>query len=114
MLAGERAGKKPHRAQEVYITGGTRVYIARVPGSEKISRSERQKLSTGLTERQRAQFIKSNPKAKSWSWASMTRNPELYVRGRIRHPDHKTIILRDWHRVAVNGEIRGRNVVFLD
>jgi len=115
VLAGERAGNKPHRAKEAYIKGGTRVYIARAPGSEKISRDERRRLSTGLTEDQKAEFIKRYPKAKSWSWAPMTRNPELYVRGWIRHPDHKTIILRDWHRVAVNGEIRGgHHVVFLD
>ncbi len=44
----------------------------------------------------------------------MTRNPELYVRGWVRHPDHKTIILHDWHRVVVNREVRGRNVTFLD
>ncbi len=114
VLAGGRGGNKPHRAQEAYIAGGTRVYVTNAPFSSKISRTERQRLSAGITEGQKAQLINRNPRAASWSWVPMTRNPDLYVRGWIRHPDHKTIILRGWHRVAVNAEIRGRNVVFLD
>ncbi len=47
----------------------------------------------------------------------MTRDPELYAKGAVRHPDHATITLRDWHRVLVNTE-RGaramRHVAFLD
>ncbi len=114
VLTGGRGGNKPHRAQEAYIAGGTRVYVTNAPFSSKISRTERQRLSAGITEGQKAQLINRNPRAASWSWVPMTRNPDLYVRGWIRHPDHKTIILRGWHRVAVNAEIRGRNVVFLD
>jgi len=114
VLAGARGGNKPHRAQEAYIAGGTRVYVTNAPLSANISREERQRLSTGLTEGQKAQFINRYPKAKRWSWTPMTRNPDLYVRGWIRHPDHKTIILKEWYRVAVNAEIRGRNVAFLD
>jgi hypothetical protein len=47
----------------------------------------------------------------------MRRNPEVYVKGRIRHPDHKTTVLPGWHRVVPNTENRaaaGRNVAFLD
>ncbi len=50
-------------------------------------------------------------------WARMTRDPELYAKGAVRHPDHATITLRDWHRVLMNTE-RGaramRHVAFLD
>ena len=114
VLAGQRGGNKPHRAQYAYILGGIRVYVTRAPWSAKISDSDRQRLVTGLTEKEKSKFISENPVAKSWSWTPMTRNPELYVRGWIRHPDHKTIILKEWYRVAVNAEIRGKNVVFLD
>lgn len=29
----------------------------------------------------------------------------LYARGAVRHPDHKTIWLRDWHRIVKNLEV---------
>ena len=47
----------------------------------------------------------------------MRRNPGVYVRGRVRHADHATIILHDWHRVVMNTEGQSkamRNVAFLD
>ena len=47
----------------------------------------------------------------------MRRNAAVYVRGRISHPDHKTIILDGWHRVLMNTENEApgnRHVVFLD
>ena len=47
----------------------------------------------------------------------MQRNPLVYVRGRVRHPDHATINLRGWHRVVMNTESQARamrNVAFLD
>ena len=45
------------------------------------------------------------------------RNAEVYVRGRVWHPDHKTLVLSGWHRVLMNTEhlAPGRsNVTFLD
>ena len=51
------------------------------------------------------------------SWTTMTRDPELYARGAVRHPDHATVTLPGWHRVLMNTE-RGaramRHVAFLD
>ena len=47
----------------------------------------------------------------------MTRDPELYARGAVRHPDHATIVLRGWHRVVMNTEQSARamqHVAFLD
>ena len=47
----------------------------------------------------------------------MTRDPELYARGAVRHPHHATIELRGWHRVVMNTEQKARamqHVVFLD
>jgi len=29
----------------------------------------------------------------------------VFVRGEVRHPDHRTLLLRDWHRVLPNGEV---------
>ncbi len=62
-------------------------------------------------------ILRQDPAAKNWGWQMMLRNPEVYVRGRIRHPDHKTIELHGWHRVVMNTESQAkamRNVAFLD
>jgi hypothetical protein len=47
----------------------------------------------------------------------MKRDAAVYVRGEIRHPDHKTVCLEYWHRVLMNTENRSmamRNLAFLD
>jgi hypothetical protein len=47
----------------------------------------------------------------------MLRNAGVYVRGSVRHADHKTIVLHEWHRVLMNteGESQAmRSVAFLD
>ena len=47
----------------------------------------------------------------------MRRNLGVYVKGRIRHPDHASIRLYGWHRVLMNTEGQSkamRNVAFLD
>ena len=46
----------------------------------------------------------------------MRHNAEVYVRGRIRTADHRTITLHDWHRVLMNTKNQSRamrNVAFL-
>ena len=50
-------------------------------------------------------------------WREMVRDPELYARGAVRHPDHATIVLHSWHRVLMNTEHQAtamRFVAFLD
>ena len=42
------------------------------------------------------------------------RNPEMFVRGFVRHPDHATIVLRGWHRVHLNGEYTTGSVTYYD
>jgi hypothetical protein len=47
----------------------------------------------------------------------MRREPSVYVRGRVSHLDHKTIVLDNWHRVLMNTEREApgmEHVVFLD
>jgi len=34
----------------------------------------------------------------------MQRDAVAHVRGRVWHPDHKTIVLDGWHRVLMNTE----------
>ena len=48
------------------------------------------------------------------------RSYTIYVRGKVRHVDHKTITLRDWKRVALNNEeaqrtgTRARGINWID
>jgi hypothetical protein len=99
-----RGNGKPHRVEFCYRTRGETVYVCpRHPNG--VSASVYQRILT------------ANPRAKAWGWQSMLRNAGVYVRGSVRHADHKTIVLHGWHRALINTESESkamRNVVFLD
>jgi hypothetical protein len=91
-------GGKPHIAEHAYRIGGTTVYTK---GDQTITA----KAYDALKSDQRA------------GWRFMILDPVVYVKGKISHPDHATIILHDWHRVFANTESNalGRgNLRFLD
>jgi hypothetical protein len=59
----------------------------------------------------------SRSQQRSGRWRQMVRDPELYAKGSVRHPDHNTIVLHGWHRVLMNTEQGARamrHVAFLD
>lgn len=97
-------GGKPHMCEEVVRQGGQLVYVSNQhPG--------------GLTEMQRRRLISRRPEFRRLHWAAQRRNPSVFVRGRVRHPDHKTIVLAQWHQVLMNTEnesIAMRHVAFID
>ncbi len=104
ILRGEplaRSGGKSHMTAELYRTGGTMVYVSR-------------HAPHGLTEGEYRDLIKRRPGAESWNWTIMRRDPVVFVRGTVRHPDHKTVTLPFWHRVLLNGEWNDGVVAFLD
>ena len=95
-------GGKPHMCEQLYRFGGETVYVS--PGAPN-----------GLTEQEYR--VLSDGERSRWSWRVMRRNPKVYVRGRVRHPDHATVALNGWHEVLSNTEHLShamRNVVFLD
>jgi len=95
---------KPHVCQYAYRTGGHAVYVS-------------QKFPGGVGESEYARIIAENPRARGWRWQRMVREPLLYVRGAVRHDDHKTVVLEGWHRVVMNTEGSAPwapRVVFLD
>lgn len=97
-------GGKAHWAEFCVRTGGEAVLVCN-------------RYRSGLSLIQYQRLIEKNSNARTWNWRAMRRNPEVYVKGRIRHPDHKTILLPDWHRVVMNTETQSRamrNVAFLD
>ncbi len=97
-------GGKPHWAEFCYRMGGETVYVcSRHPN--------------GVSPAQYEKIVAGHPKAKGWGWRAMRRNPGVYVKGRVRHADHRAITLHGWHRVVMNTEGQSkamRNVAFLD
>jgi hypothetical protein len=95
---------KPHMVEELYREGGTTVYVcSRHPN--------------GLVVNEYRKLLKKTPDAGKWNWQVMQRDPVVYVRGKVWHPDHATIRLDVWHRVAMNTENQSRamaSVAFLD
>ncbi len=97
-------GSKPHMCQFLYRNGGEQVLVCR-------------KHPTGLLPKDYQKLIAANPAAINWGWRTMVRNAAVYVKGRVWHPDHKTIVLDGWHRVLMNTENlapHSASVVFLD
>jgi hypothetical protein len=50
-------------------------------------------------------------------WQQRVRNAGVFARGTVRHRDHATITLHEWHQVWMNMEDTTRqmaNVAFLD
>jgi hypothetical protein len=81
---GGRIGKA-HTVQEAARLGGEVVYVDR---GRMLSEVQYRRL----------------PEAERTRYTARVRNPELYCRGTVRHPDHKTIRLQGWHRVFMNTE----------
>ena len=70
-----------------------------------------------LTEMQHRRLISRNPKLRNLQWVVQRRNPLVFVRGKVRHADHKTIVLDGWHQVLMNTETQSvamRHVAFID
>ena len=107
ILANEplRRGRgKPHFVDELVRDGGETVYVST-------------QYSNGLTPREYERLINRRPTLRSLHWVVQRRNPRVFVRGRVRHADHKTIVLLDWHQVFMNTETQSvamRHVAFID
>ena len=97
-------GSKSHMCQYLFRIGGQQVWVS-------------DRYPQGLAEDAYRSLLRSFTQSRKWRWRQMTREPRVYVRGRVWHPDHKTIVLDNWHRVLINTEREApgaRNVVFLD
>jgi hypothetical protein len=99
-----RGAGKAHIVEQLFRVAGERVYVC-------------PKHPNGVSEARYRQVLQNRPGAAQWGWQALRRNPRVYAKGRIRHPDHATITLPDWHRVVLNTETETetmRNVAFLD
>lgn len=89
-------GSKPHYVDELIRFGGQEVFLAQ--GRE-------------FTPTEWAAVRATDPKAFAHR---LVKDPEVFVRGAVRHPDHATIMLVGWHSVHPNAEARSANVSFYD
>ena len=99
-----RGSGKPHICEELIREGGELVYVST-------------QHPQGLTAPQYRRLVSRQPKLRNLHWVTQRRNPLVFVRGKIRHPDHKTIVLRNWHQVLMNTETQSvamRHVAFID
>jgi hypothetical protein len=99
-----RGRGKPHICEELVRQGGELVYVS-------------SRFPQGLTEGQYRRTISRQPKLRHLQWVAQRRNPLVFVRGRVRHPDHKTILLNEWRQVLMNTETQSlamRHVAFVD
>jgi len=95
---------KPHIAEEACRVGGTDVVVYE---GKSYNQSEWQNFLRSIATKER----------RTVEGTRMVRDARVYVRGKISHPDHKTIHLDGWHRVLMNTENRAvsmRSVTFLD
>jgi len=96
-----RTGSRPHTAEFMISRGGETVYVRR---DKVLSQKE-------FKERSKEDNFKP------YLWRATVRDATVYVKGRIKAPDHKTIILDEWHIVRSNLEHEApskRHVAFLD
>ncbi len=99
-----RGGGKPHMVDELVRQGGETVYVSNARPN-------------GLTVEQYRQLISRRPKMRNLHWVTQKRNPLVFVRGKVRHADHKTIVLKEWRQVLLNTETDSaamRHVAFID
>jgi hypothetical protein len=97
-------GGKPHMCQYMYSDGGMVVNVCR-------------QRPNGVTLEEYRRLLLENRDAGTWNWTTRVRDANVYVRGRVSHVDHKTVVLNDWHQVLMNTERfapGARSVVFLD
>jgi hypothetical protein len=98
------AGSKPHMCQYLYRISGEVVMVC-------------DQYPRGVSPEKYERILQSDSKARSWNWQQMRRGAAAFARGRVWHPDHKTVVLDDWHRVLMNTEHQApgsQAVFFLD
>ena len=89
---------KPHICEELFRTGGRLVYVlgSRTLSQEEFEERRRRKPGFG-------RYL-----------VPRVADPDVYVRGRVRHADHATITLVGWHRLYINGEVQTASVGYID
>jgi hypothetical protein len=104
-----RGGGNSHFAEYLYRSGGVSVHMGSYNSQSR---------TVGLTDKEFEEVMKKDPNAKLARWESRVRDPQVYVKGKITHKEHRTLDLGSvWHKVLLNTENRARGfgfVAFID
>lgn len=111
LIRAGRRGGTPHMCQFLYRRGGRSVYLKRNNlGSvmKPLSHEEYTKMMKDPDVDQREKM----------GWSQQKVEMSVYVKGKITHPDHATVVLDIWHRVFMNTEgeaaFAGEKILFVD
>jgi hypothetical protein len=99
-----RGRSRAHIVEEVFRRGGEAVYVCR-------------KYPNGLGEKEYRDLMRRDAEARRWQWTVMRKNMDVFGRGKVTHPDHRTIELNGWHKIIPNRETEAwfiETLVFLD
>jgi len=96
-----RQGGTPHIVEEIVRFGGEKVWVG--PNQKIISEKEYKKL------------ISKDPKEAS-KWGLRMRGAKVFGRGKVKHKDHHTVILKGWHEIHLSTErtASGGSNAFID
>lgn len=99
-----RGAGRSHICDELVRYGGHTVYFHR-----------RFKPGRTFTQEQFKFLMTINKEAPKTGWVNRREGMQVYVRGKIRHPEHKTLVLKTWHEVIPNVEAGWlKNISFID
>jgi hypothetical protein len=97
-------GSKPHIVEEYYSQVGDLLYV-------------HPKYPSGLSKQEMSWVLGRDQKLRREDFVARRRSSGVFVRGKVSHPDHRTIVLHEWHAVVMNTEDATearKNVVFVD
>ena len=96
----QRGRSKPHIVEEIIRYDGNMVYVHK-------------EFPDGISQEAYNKYIKGD-NAKRIGWQTRVSGAVVLGRGKVKHPDHKTIILKGWHHILTNREANLQSVAFLD
>lgn len=108
---------KPHVVSEAVRSGGQVRYIPSTTNRGFTNNPKRAaEINNALGSRSAMTKAQMSPLADQFPevlWQAVLVNPDMYVRGPVRHSDHSTVMLRGWHKVVVNAESLARSAAHL-
>jgi hypothetical protein len=112
----QRGRAKPHICEELIRKGGYVVWVHPQHAPEGVSKGEADKI---MHANDRLRTMNGRLwRDSTTGWTERVAEARVYVRGYVKHPDHKTVHLSVWCRVFANTEdksVAGRESLrFLD
>jgi len=100
------ARSKPHICEELYSLGGRTVYVHDKYAPNGVTKEQIPQIQKQIRQREGRQA------AQKITFQTRTANAVVYARGAVRHSDHKTIILKKWHKVLMNTEAQAKSSIY--